>query len=125
MEAPLDHCQLVISRSGVAADFHILSKQLRGLFQSLVGNSQIRQFQERFGKIGVGAERLLKQLLGTRVISLALLDVADVEQTGGVARILLEYLLKILPVFIEAPWLRIGESAECVRTRRAIRFSQC
>ena len=76
MEAPLDHCQLVISRGGVAAGFHISSKQLRGLFQSLVGNSQIRQFQERFGKIGVGAKRLLKQLLGARVISLTLLDVA-------------------------------------------------
>ena len=79
MEAPLHHGELVISGSGVAADFYISSKQVGGLFQSLVGDSQIGQLQERFRIIRIRPESLLKQLFGPRVISLALLDVAHVK----------------------------------------------
>src|SRR5258705_7755123 len=47
MEAPLDHGELVVTRSGVAAYFHVSSEKLGGLFQFLVFDAQIRQLQQR------------------------------------------------------------------------------
>src|SRR2546429_2628138 len=101
MKTSLHHCELVVSGGRLAADAHIFSKQHRGPLKSLAGDSQICQLQQRFGIIRLGPQSLLKKLLGFLVISLPLLDIAEIEQTRSVVMILLETLLKVLPGFIE------------------------
>ena len=46
VEAPLDHGELVVSGSGVAADLDISSEQGRRFLKFLVGDSQICQLQQ-------------------------------------------------------------------------------
>ena len=63
-------------------------------------------------KSGLDRRACWKQFLGCGVISLALLDIAHVEQAGSVVRILLEPFLKIFPGFIESSQMPIGEPHE-------------
>ena len=60
MEIPFRHRQFVVAVGGIAAHFHESAKQIDGLGEFLILDPQIRQFQERLGKIRIGAKRLLK-----------------------------------------------------------------
>jgi DNA-binding transcriptional regulator of glucitol operon len=79
MEVPLHHGEFVVSGSRVAADLNISVEQVCSFGKSLLGNTQIRQFQQRFGQAGVGAQGLLKQRFSGSVVSLPLLDITDVK----------------------------------------------
>ena len=60
VQAPLDHGELVVSGSWVAAYLDVSSEQGRGFLKFLVGDSQIGQLQQRFGEIRIRFQRLLK-----------------------------------------------------------------
>ncbi len=124
MEAAFDHGELVVTRSGVAAHFHVSSEKLGGLFQFLVFDAQVRQLQQRVGEIRIRTQRLLQQLFGFGVISLMLLDIAHVKQAGSVAWIELETFLKVFPGFFEPPEMAVREAHKRVRAWRGIQLDQ-
>src|ERR1700730_7548747 len=114
MEAPFHHSELVISRSRLAAYADVSSEQASCLLEFLAGDSQTRQLQQRFGKIWIRSERLLKQPFCVCLISLPLLDIAHVKQAGSVVTIQLEAFLKVLSGLIEPSQLPIREPHKSV-----------
>ena len=124
MQAAFDHRQLVIAGRRIAADFHKSAQQLGRLGELLVFGAQVRQFQQRFGKIRIRLQRILKHGFGLRVVALALFDEANVEQARGVARIEFQALLEVFSPFVEAAQVSVGKAHERVRSRRRIEFNQ-
>src|ERR1700727_3614882 len=124
MEAALDHCELVVSASGVAAALDIASKQDRSFTKFPFCDSQIRQLQKSVGIIGIQAKRLLKHLLGGRLVPLTFLDVAEIERAGIVMRIQLQSFPKIFCRLVEAAKVTVRKPQEGVRSRRRIKGDQ-
>src|SRR5450631_2388732 len=81
MKTPLGHRKFVIAVRGFAAHFYELAKQFDRLSELLVLHAEICEFQKSLGKVWAQTQRLLEQFLGSRIIPLPALDIANVEQT--------------------------------------------
>ena len=68
---------------------NVPAQQLRRLFKLFVLDSQIRQFQQRVGKLRIGLQSSLKKSFRPGVISLPLFDKAHVKKARCIARIVL------------------------------------
>src|SRR4029077_4088188 len=120
METSLDHGKLVVSGSGVAADFDVSSEQNCGFLKFLVRDSQIGQLQQRFGEVRIRLEGSLNEPFGGCLISLPLFDVSQVEQARSVAGIEPEALLEISSGLVEAPQVPVRESQRCIGGGRGV-----
>ncbi len=67
---------------------------------------------------------LLKELLGARVIALALFDESHIEEARSVVRIEFESVVEVFQGFIEASEMAVGESHEGVGSGRGIEFDE-
>src|SRR6266478_897262 len=123
-EIALDHREFVIARRGIAANFDISAQEVRGFSVAFGGDAEVRQFEERFGKIGIGAKSFLKVVFRPCLIALAAFDEAQIEKTRRVVGIEFEAFRKIFASFIEPSEMAIGESHERVGTRGWIEIDQ-
>src|ERR1700730_1799408 len=117
MQVALDHRELVITGSRIAANFYVAAEKYCSFLELLARKTKVGQLQQSFGIIRVRFERLLEKTFGGAVISLALLDVTHIEKAGTVARVELQAFLKVLLGFIKATEMAIGKPHECVGAR--------
>src|SRR6266436_2117511 len=120
VQVALDHRELVIAGGRIAADFYIAAEKYRGFFEFFASYTKVSHFQQGFGIIRIGLERLLEITFCGGVVSLPFSDKSHVEKTRAVARVQLQSFLKILLCFIESAEMAIGKSHECIGARRRI-----
>src|SRR5882724_1133105 len=123
-EISLDHRELVIPGSRIAAHFDISAQEVRGFCVAFGGDAEVRQFEERLGEIGIRAKSFLKVVFRPCLIALAAFDEAQIEKTRRVVGIEFEAFRKIFASFIEPSEMAIGESHERVGARGWIKIDQ-
>src|ERR1035438_6731331 len=84
----------------------------------------IGELQQRFREIRFGAKRLLKHLLGARMVPLVFFNVAHIEQARGVVRVFPEAGLKIFARLVESPEMPVRQSHKRVRRRGRIHVNE-
>src|SRR2546430_7328886 len=120
MQAALNHGELIVSSRGIVADLDILTEQVLSRRELFVPGAKVGELQQHVSKIRVGMYGLFEQPLGGSVVSLAFLNVANVEQACGVMRIFLEPGFKILSRLVKPAEMAIRESQKSVGASRRI-----
>src|SRR5258707_12201903 len=100
----------------MAAYLYIAAQEIHGVLEFLVGDAQVRELQQGFGKIRVGLQRFLEKGFRGGVIALPLFDVAHVEKTGSVTAVQVQSFLKKFFCFVEAPEMAIRKAHEGKKT---------
>ena len=98
-EISLDHRELVIPGSRIAAHFDISAQEVRGFCVAFGGDAQVGQFEERLREIRIGAKSFLKVVFRPCLIALAAFDEAQIEKTRRVVGIELQAFHKIFARF--------------------------
>src|SRR5882724_629655 len=123
-ETSLDHRELVIPGSRIAAHFDISAQEIRGFCVAFGGDAEVRQFEERLREIRIGAKSFLKVVFRPCLIALAAFDETQIEKTRRVVGIELQAVDKIFARFVEASEMAVGESHERIGTRGWIEIDQ-
>src|SRR4029077_4022232 len=80
----LHHSQLVVPRGGLTAHFDVSAEENRRLSKLFFCDSEIRQFQQSFGEVWIGAQCLLEEFFRGCVVSLTLLNITNIEKTRSI-----------------------------------------
>ncbi len=116
VKAPLQHRQLVVTRGRVAAYADEMAQKFLGLLRFLGGGFQIGQLQQGIGEVRRVFESLLKELLRSSTVALALGNKAEVEQAKAVFRIKLKPKLKLILGVVIPAQISVRHAQEGVGT---------
>ena len=124
MKIALDHGEFVVAGGGILGDFDVFAEERRRFGELFAVDAEICEFEQRFGHVGLVAQRLLKQFFRALFVALARFDVAEIEQARWVARIFFQAGLEIFSRFIETPEVAIGKSHEGVGRGGGVEFDE-
>src|SRR5215469_136492 len=124
MEAPLDHRQLVVSRSRIPAHLNVFAQQYCSLCILLLFDAKVGQFEQSVWKVRICVERLLKERFRSRQISLPLLNVTKIEQARCIMRLKLQTVLEVFACFFEAAEVPVRQSHERIGASGGVEVDQ-